>query len=373
MSDALSWPGSSGAGDAPRVKGSWNSLNPPDLTFHIGDRTTVGKNVHDELLIARRQDLFFLVRWQGLFGTGAAANQGCRRQREWHAHRRSRQGVTSLPRFEVSCSFGPANEVHAARCQRSPGPPACARPAAALSSRDNRAEWLIVGRAANRPDLVAVPVGPHQLSDVLAGVVRDAACSGCAEHRPGRGEEVLDPLGYRERLAERTRRFHIHALRHQDAFTNEDDDVGIDPLRVRARAHDRPRALLELNGSRVPFAVIESELGESHFPLAIVEARRVEEALAVWEEPRPVHARFALRLIAGQNLGTGVPPAAGTASIDVPLARPSRMTPSAPQVPWLKAASYVADRHHSAVGQVDALQLALREERERPAVRRPEH
>ena len=108
-------------------------------------------------------------------------------------------------------------------------------------------------------------------------------------------------LGYREWLRERTRRFHIHALPHQDAFTNEDDDVGLDPLRVRARAHDRPRALLELNRSRVPFAVIESELGESHFPLAIIEARRVQEALPIWEEPRPVHARFALRLIAGQN------------------------------------------------------------------------
>ena len=31
-------------------------------------------------------------RWQGLFGTSAAANQGCRRKRGWHAHRRSRQG-----------------------------------------------------------------------------------------------------------------------------------------------------------------------------------------------------------------------------------------------------------------------------------------
>ena len=107
--DAFSWPGSSGVGDAPRAKGSWNSLNSPRPAFHIGDRTAVGKNVHGKLLVAGRQELFFLCRWQGLFGTSAAANQGCRRQRRWHAHRRSRQGVISLPRFEVSCCSVPTD------------------------------------------------------------------------------------------------------------------------------------------------------------------------------------------------------------------------------------------------------------------------
>ena len=43
------------------------------------------------------------------------------------------------------------------------------------------------------------------------------------------------------------------------------------------------------------------ELRESHLSVAIIEARRVQEAPPIWEEPRPVHARFALRLIRGQN------------------------------------------------------------------------
>ena len=32
--------------------------------------------------------------------------------------------------------------------------------------------------------------------------------------------------------------FQIDSLRHEHAFTSEHDDVGLDPLRVRAHTHD---------------------------------------------------------------------------------------------------------------------------------------
>src|SRR5688500_16801250 len=83
---------------------------------------------------------------------------------------------------------------------------------------------------------------------------------------------------------------------------SEHDDVGFNPLRVRTRAQDGTRAALELNRSPLTSVIVGSEFRESQLPFAIVESHGVEEVLAVWEEPRPVHAHLAFRWIGWENL-----------------------------------------------------------------------
>ena len=104
----------------------------------------------------------------------------------------------------------------------------------------------------------------------------------------------------------------IHPLRHELAFASEHDDVGIDPLRVRAHMHDGMCRALELT--------------DPQLPLAIIAPRCEQKAFAVGEEPRPVHTNVADRAVRGEDRPR---------EIARPSLCPMRMIFSAPHVPCL--------------------------------------
>jgi hypothetical protein len=67
-------------------------------------------------------------------------------------------------------------------------------------------------------------------------MVRNGTARRYGEHGAQGGDEVVDGPGDRERIADRQRRREVDPLPEQNAFAHEDDDVGVDPLRIRARA-----------------------------------------------------------------------------------------------------------------------------------------
>src|SRR6185436_14394919 len=98
---------------------------------------------------------------------------------------------------------------------------------------------------------------------------------------------------------------------------------------------------------------------ESQLPFAIVEARRVEEALAVGEEPRPAHARFAVRSIAGHSLARGS--SRGRNAVDRLAVGLSHEDDAVASPGTVREIRHFADRHRSAGRELDTLQLAVRE------------
>ena len=104
-----------------------------------------------------------------------------------------------------------------------------------------QAHVQVVTGSANGSNFFPSAIDPDESRDVRVRVIRDRSGAGCGEHRPPAGEETVDRLGNRDRRTDDPLARLVEPLGDEHAFLRKHEVIGIDPLDVRHRGHDRPR------------------------------------------------------------------------------------------------------------------------------------